>query len=129
MKRPVWYLPSWETESSPHHLNGEDKNKSEQIVHFRNAPLKSRFPKLVFGGVKNVSAIVSERTRADRASNLPDKLKCNFCIIRFFQWGSPPSQRSGLNTFSEGLFESGKEKIVVFRLSRVGIESPRRKRR
>ena len=42
-------------------------------------------------------------------------------IIRFFQ---PPSQRSGLNTtFSEGLFESGKEKIVVFRHSRVGIES------
>ena len=34
----------------------------------------------------------------------------------FFNWGSPPSQRSGLNTFSEGLFESGKEKREIAKM-------------
>ena len=33
----------------------------------------------VFGGVKNVSAIVSERKKGGGASNSLDQLKCNFC--------------------------------------------------
>ena len=48
----------------------------------------------------------------------------DYVLSVFFNQSHPPSQRSGLNAFSEGLLNRGEKKSSFFRHSRVGIESP-----